>query len=67
MLQQQCERVRHKCSWYDCRKTSAQPYTDGWSNLSTWGPHIPDGFYCKEHADAIEAIDAEGGLEDSAA
>jgi hypothetical protein len=36
------------------------------SYLFNWGPHIQDGWYCKAHADAIEAVSDEGGLEEDA-
>ncbi len=53
-----------RCTWADCWRTTIQPYSDGWANLSDWGPAVPDGFYCKPHADALEAVLEEGGFED---
>jgi hypothetical protein len=50
---------RARCSFEGCWRTSAQPYTDGWVNLSGWGVGIKDGFYCRPHADAIEATGGE--------
>jgi hypothetical protein len=35
--------------------------TEGWAQLVAWGPGIPDGIYCPEHARAIEAIEADIG------
>jgi hypothetical protein len=29
---------------------------DGWGYLSDWGPGVPDGLYCREHKEAIEAL-----------
>jgi hypothetical protein len=45
-----------KCTFRGCRARTFQPYTDGWANLSAWGPGIPDGWYCGPHADAIERV-----------
>lgn len=53
---------KHHCTFGGCPKSSEQPYTDGWSNLCAWGPGIPDGFYCKPHADALEAMLMDGTL-----
>ena len=58
------ERIR--CCWEGCWRSSARPMFDG-SYLSSWGPYIQDGWYCKAHADALEAVLVEGGLEDAAA
>jgi hypothetical protein len=27
-----------KCTFRGCRARTFQPYTDGWANLSAWGP-----------------------------
>jgi hypothetical protein len=51
------------CSFCGCWRTTVQPYTDGWSGLAAWGPGIPDGWYCKPHADALEALSDSGELE----
>jgi hypothetical protein len=53
-----------RCSWKGCGRTTMQPTLDGWAILSDWGPHVKDGYYCKEHADALEAVLVEGGFED---
>jgi hypothetical protein len=45
-----------KCTFTGCQKTSEQPTKDGWAYLCSWGPGIEDGYYCKEHADAIEKV-----------
>jgi hypothetical protein len=52
------------CTFQGCRNTSEQPITDGWAILADWGPGIPDGYYCPAHANAIEKVDEDGGLED---
>jgi hypothetical protein len=52
-----------RCTWKGCWRTTWQPYTDGWAGLGGWGPGIPDGWYCKAHADAIEALDQTGELD----
>jgi hypothetical protein len=56
------ERVR--CTWEGCWRTSAQPYADDWAYLCLWPRPVKDGFYCKPHADALEAVDMAGGFED---
>jgi len=43
--------------------TTEQPTKDGWANCD-WGPGIPGGYYCPAHADAIEKVLEEGGLDD---
>jgi hypothetical protein len=48
------EKIR--CTWDGCWRSSKQPYADGWAHLMLWGPGVPDGFYCKPHADAIDAV-----------
>jgi hypothetical protein len=48
-----------KCSFQDCKKTSKTPTSEGWASLVAWGPGIPDGMYCPEHAAAIEACHDE--------
>jgi hypothetical protein len=42
------------CAFEGCRKTTEQPFADGWVDLAGWGPGVPDGRYCPEHAAAIE-------------
>jgi hypothetical protein len=56
-----------RCTWDGCWRRSSRPYADDWAYLCSWGPAIKDGFYCKPHADAIEAVDMDGGLEDDGA
>jgi hypothetical protein len=51
-----------RCSFGDhnelqCRATTEQPTVDGWPYLESWGPGIPDGYYCPAHADAIERLE----------
>jgi hypothetical protein len=53
-----------KCTFAGCQKTSEQPTKDGWAHLLGWGPGIADGYYCQAHADALEEVHLEGGLED---
>jgi hypothetical protein len=45
-----------RCTFSGCRAKTWQPYADGWAGLASWGPGIPDGFYCRAHADAIESL-----------
>jgi hypothetical protein len=52
-----------QCAFSGCRQTTWQPYTDGWASLMGWGAGIPDGWYCKPHADAIDALDKSGELD----
>jgi hypothetical protein len=54
-----------RCCWEGCWRSTTRPMFDG-SYLFNWGPHIQDGWYCKAHADAIEAVSDEGGLEEDA-
>jgi hypothetical protein len=59
----------HRCTFEGCRKTVEYPQNfalppKGWSYLVDWGPGIQDGLYCKEHADALEAVLMQGGLDD---
>jgi hypothetical protein len=46
----------HRCAFEGCRKSSQQPSLDGWGYLVAWGSGIPDGHYCREHKEAIEAV-----------
>jgi len=55
-------RASLKCTFDGCNATSEQPYTDGWANLADWRPGVKDGFYCKAHADALEAMLMDGSL-----
>lgn len=48
--------AKHRCTFESCWKTTERPGADGWTRLSDYGPGVPDGLYCPEHADAIEAI-----------
>jgi hypothetical protein len=48
-----------RCAFEGCPKTSEQPGADGWAGLARWGPGVPDGRYCPEHAAALEAIESE--------
>jgi hypothetical protein len=45
-----------RCAFEGCWKTSEHLMLDGWGYLSDWGPGVPDGYYCREHKEAIEAI-----------
>ena len=56
-----------RCAWDGCWRTTAHPDTDGWAYLCSWGPAVKDGYYCKAHADAIEAVEMEGGFDEEAA
>jgi hypothetical protein len=48
-----------KCSFENCAKTTRRPSLDGWHSLVGWGPGIPDGWYCPQHAAAIDAVEAD--------
>jgi hypothetical protein len=52
-----------RCAFEGCWKTSERPFTDGWADLAGWGPGVPDGLYCPEHAAALEAVLEEGGFD----
>jgi hypothetical protein len=54
---------RLRCTFDGCWQRTLQPYTDGWAGLSDWAPGIKDGWYCKPHADALEALYESGELE----
>jgi len=34
-----------------------------WAHLTNWAGGLPDGYYCPAHAEALEAILAEGNAE----
>ena len=51
-----------RCAFDGCHKTSVNPVEDGWSYLAEWGPGVRDGFYCKPHVDALEALLVSGEL-----
>jgi hypothetical protein len=53
-----------RCSWKCCHAITTQWREDGWSNLSDWGPAVPDGYYCPARAAALEAVLLEGGFDD---
>ena len=48
--------AKHRCTFEGCGKTTARPGADGWAYLSDHGPGVPDGLYCRAHAEAIEAV-----------
>jgi hypothetical protein len=45
-----------RCAFKGCPKTSERPFADGWADLAGWGPGVPDGLYCREHTEALEAL-----------
>ena len=47
-----------RCAFEGCHRTSDQP-DDDFAYLAGWGPGVPDGYYCREHADALEVIACE--------
>ena len=47
-----------------CPKTSERPFASGWADLAGWGPGVPDGLYCREHTEALEALLLAGKLDD---
>jgi hypothetical protein len=54
--------TKHHCTFHGCTRASEQPFTDGWASLGSWGPGIPDGLYCRAHADALEQMLETGEL-----
>jgi hypothetical protein len=59
------EVMRTRCSFPGCHRSTTRMWrgTDDWPFLASWGPGIPDGFYCKPHADALEALSDSGELD----
>jgi len=51
------------CSFAGCGQSTSQPYADGWSELCEWGPGVKNGFYCRPHAAAVEALVEHDDLE----
>ena len=49
-----------ECAFEGCPETTADPDKDGWSYLADWGAGVADGYYCKPHADALEALYVSG-------
>jgi len=47
--------AHYRCRFEGCGKTTENWLGDGWSSISDWGPGVPDGLYCREHAAALEA------------
>ena len=43
-----------RCSWEGCGRTTTKPTADGWAYCA-WPPPVLPGFYCRRHADWIEA------------
>jgi len=57
-----------KCTFRDCRATTAQPGKDGWTYFADVKP-LADGLYCPVHAhameqDAMEQVLQGGGFDD---
>jgi hypothetical protein len=52
-----------RCAWDGCWRTTAHPYADDWAYLCSWPPPVKDGYYCRSHTDAIEAVDMDGGFD----
>lgn len=50
------------CTFGGCTAKSEQPTEDGWAYLASWGTGIKDGFYCKAHAEALDAMHEDGSL-----
>ena len=53
-----------RCCWDGCWRTTLRPDTDGWSFLTSWPQPVKDGYYCRAHVDALEALHLEGGFEE---
>jgi len=57
---------RVRCSWEGCWRSTTRHHPDDWSYLFGWGPAVKDGYYCRVHADALEAVrldDIERGID----
>ena len=54
--------IPDNCAFKGCPKTTADPINDGWPYFTGWGPRFADGYYCKPHADALEALHVSGEL-----
>ena len=48
--------VVHGCTFEGCGNTTEKPTLNGWAWLAEWGPGVRDGFYCREHVEALEAL-----------
>ena len=57
----------HHCTFKGCPKKTVEFVglpPEGWTYLAGWGPGVPDGMYCQEHADALEELHLSGELEE---
>ena len=54
----------HHCTFAGCWRTSEQPSLDGWTGFDDLAPGVPDGWYCREHVAALEALLVAGKLDD---
>lgn len=52
-----------RCTFEGCHRISERPSSSGWAFLTAWGPGIEDGFYCPQHAAALEALHVSGELD----
>jgi hypothetical protein len=55
--------LRH-CTFEGCPKTTENWLDDRWAHLDGWGIGVREGYYCREHADALEALLENGELEE---
>ena len=51
-----------RCAFEGCPKATADAIKDGWPYLANWGRGVADGYYCKPHVDALEALLVSGEL-----
>jgi hypothetical protein len=52
-----------RCTFEMCHRTTVRPIASGWALLVDWGSGIKDGYYCLQHAAALEALHVSGELD----
>jgi hypothetical protein len=61
------EMMTHRCPMEPCGKSVEWPRVfgmppKGWAWLDDWGPGVPTGMYCEEHAEALNQMVISGEL-----
>jgi hypothetical protein len=51
-----------RCAWEGCWRSTTNPGAGGWAYLCEWPSPIKDGLYCRQHWQAIEAVEERGGF-----
>jgi hypothetical protein len=54
--------MRTRCTFEGCPHTTERPIAPGWKWLQDWEPGIKAGYYCPQHAAALEALHMSGEL-----